>query len=122
MLNVSVNGISGSGLPPTATINEIRINSDPFSAAYHEPGNARVELETKSGEMKTQGSVYLGYRNSALDARNAFSLVKPPLDNRDAGGYVSGKLLGPRSSIFALAEQRHRDENIPVTAILPTGV
>src|SRR5262249_2167425 len=46
-LNVSVNGISDASLPPTATIKEIRINSDPFSAAYHEPGSARVEIETK---------------------------------------------------------------------------
>ena len=122
MLNISVNGISGSGLPPAATIKEIRINSDPLSAAYHEPGNARVEIETKSGEMKTQGSVFLGYRNSSLDARNAFSLVKPPLEDRDVGGYVSSKLFGPRSSIFAYAERRRRDETIPVTATLPTGL
>src|SRR5262249_46655328 len=49
-LNISVNGLSDAGLPPTATIKEIRINSDPFSAAYHEPGSARVEIETKGGD------------------------------------------------------------------------
>ncbi len=121
-LQISVNGISGSGLPPTATIKEIRINSDPFSAAYHEPGSARVEIETKSGDMKTQGSVYLGYRNSALDARNAFSLIKPPLEHRDVGGYVSSRLFGPRSSIFGLVERREHDETTPVTAYLPDSL
>jgi hypothetical protein len=119
-LNISVNGISGSGLPPTATIKEIRINNDPFSAAYHEPGSARVEIETKSGEGKTQGSVYLGYRNSALDARNAFTIIKPSLEHRDAGGYVGTK-LGKRASIFGLVERRSRDETTPVTAYLPDG-
>jgi hypothetical protein len=121
MLQISVNGISGSGLPPTATIKEIRINSDPFSAAYHEPGSARVEVETKSGDLKTRGSVYFGYRNSAFDARNAFSLIKPPLEYRDLGGYVSSKLFGPRSFIFGLVERRQHDETIPVTAYLPDG-
>jgi Carboxypeptidase regulatory-like domain/TonB dependent receptor-like, beta-barrel len=121
MLQISVNGISGSSLPPTATIKEIRINSDPFSAAYHEPGSARVEIETKSGDMKTRGSVFLGYRNSALDARNAFSLVKPPLEYRDVGGYVSSQLFGPRSFIFGLIERRQHDEATPITAFLPDG-
>ncbi len=121
VLQVSVNGISGSGLPPTATIKEIRINSDPFSAAYHEPGSARVEIETKSGEGKTQGSVYLGYRNSAIDARNAFTLIKPPLEHRDVGGYISSS-LGRRTSIFGLAERRERDETTPITANLTDGL
>lgn len=120
-LQISVNGISGSSLPPTATIKEIRINSDPFSAAYHEPGSGRVEIETKSGDQKTRGSVYLSYRNSSLDARNAFSIIKPPLEYSDAGGYVSTKLFGPRSFIFGLIERRRHDETTPVTAYLPDG-
>lgn len=120
-LNVSVNGLSGANLPPVATIKEIRINSDPFSAAYHEPGSARVDVETRGGDDLTQGSLYLGYRNSALDARNTFSGVKPPLEHNDAGGWWSSRLFGPRSFIFGLAERRRHDEAIPITAYLPDG-
>lgn len=120
-LDISVNGLAGASLPPTATIKEIRINNDPFSAAYHEPGSARVEIETKGGEGQLQSSLYLNYRHSALDARNAFSLVKPPLEYRDLGGWWSSKLFGPRSFIFGLVEQQHHNESIPVTAYLPDG-
>ena len=120
-LDVSVNGLSGASLPPLATIKEIRINNDPFSATYHEPGSARVEIETKGGDESIQGSIYLHYRQSALDARNSFSLVKPPLEHSDVGGWWSSKLFGPRSFIFGFVERQRHDETIPVTAYLPDG-
>src|SRR5262245_39900787 len=120
-LNISVNGLSDASLPPTATIKEIRINSDPFSAAYHEPGSARVEIETKGGEDLIQGSLYYGYRNSALDARNTFAPIKPPLEHNDVGGWYSSRLFGPRSFIFGLVERRRQEETIPIKATLPDG-
>jgi hypothetical protein len=120
-LDISVNGLAGASLPPVATIKEIRINNDPFAAAYHEPGSARVEIETKGGNEQAQASVYLNYRHSALDARNAFSLVKPLLEYRDLGAWWSSKLFGPRSFIFGLIERQRHDDNVPVTAYLPEG-
>jgi hypothetical protein len=120
-LNISVNGLAGASLPPVATIKEIRINNDPFSAAYHELGSARVEIETKGGTDLQQGSVYFNYRNGALDARNAFSLVRPPLEHRDVGGWWSSRLFNERSFVFALLERQAHEETIPVTAFLPEG-
>jgi hypothetical protein len=120
-LDISVNGLAGASLPPAATIKEIRINSDPFAASYHELGSARVEVETKGGDEQIQASIYFNYRNSALDARNAFSVVKPPLEYRDLGAWWSSKLFGPRSFIFGLVERQRHDDNIPVTAYLPEG-
>jgi Carboxypeptidase regulatory-like domain/TonB dependent receptor-like, beta-barrel len=120
-LNISVNGLSGASLPPAATIKEIRINSDPFSAAYHEPGSARVEIETKGGDDLMQGSVYFGHCNSTLDARNTFSSIKPPLEHNDVGGWWSSRLFGPRSFIFGLVDRQRHDETIPITATLPDG-
>src|SRR5262245_23296603 len=120
-LDISVNGLSGASLPPAATIKEIRINSDPFSAAYHEPGSARVEIETKGGDDLMQGSLYFGYRNSALDARNTFSLIRPPLEHNDVGGYWSSRLFGPRSFIFGLVQRQKHNETVPITATLPEG-
>nr|MDQ3013118.1 carboxypeptidase-like regulatory domain-containing protein [Acidobacteriota bacterium] len=120
-LDVSVNGLAGASLPPLATIKEIRINNDPFAASFHEPGSARVEIETKGGAEQVQASVYLNYRHSALDARNAFSLVKSPLEYRDLGAWWSSKLFGPRSFIFGLVERQRHDDNVPVTAYLPGG-
>jgi hypothetical protein len=120
-LNISVNGLAGASLPPAATIKEIRINNDPFSAAYHELGSARVEVETKSGDESVQASLYFNYRNDALDARNAFSLVRPPLEYHDAGAWWSSKLFNERSFIFALVERQAHNETLPVTAFLPEG-
>jgi hypothetical protein len=120
-LDISVNGLAGGSLPPTATIKEIRINNNPFSAAYHEPGSARVEIETSGGEELLRGSVYLNYHYSALDARNAFSPVKPPLEHQDVGGWLSSRLFNARSFIFGFIERQHHDQTVPVIAYLPTG-
>lgn len=121
-LQVSVNGVSGAKLPPVATIKEIRINSDPFAAAYHEPGSARVEIETKGGEEQVMGGLFFNYRNSALDARNAFSFDKPPLDHRNYGGYWSSRLFNSRSFIFGSFEQRRRNESNIISAYLADGL
>ena len=120
-LNITVNGLSGASLPPSATISEIRINSDPFSAAYHEPGSARVEIETRGGDDLAQGSLYFGYRNSAFDALNTFSKAKAPLEHNDLGGWWSSRLFGPRSFIFGLVERQRHDETIPINPTLPDG-
>jgi hypothetical protein len=120
-LEISVNGMAGAGLPPASMIKEIRINNDPFSAEHHEPGSARVEIETKGGDAQTQASVYFNYRNRALDARNAFAESRPPLEYRDLGGWWSSRLFGPRSFIFALYERQRHDEASPITAYLPEG-
>jgi hypothetical protein len=121
-IELSVNGVKGGKMPPTATIKEIRINSNPFAAAYHDPGSVRIEIETKGGEDRKQGGLFFTYRNSALDARNAFSLDKPPLEYRDFGGYWSSKLFGPRSFIFGYFERRAHDEANIISANLANGL
>lgn len=120
-LDISVNGMSGASLPPAATIKEIRINSDPFAASYHEPGMARVEIETKGGEEQRQAGAFFNYRNSAFDARNAFSAERAPLEYRDVGGWWSSKLFGPRSFIFGYFERQHHEETSTVSAYLLDG-
>jgi len=120
-MEISVNGMPGASLPPIAAIREIRINSDPFSAAYHEPGTARVEIETRGGGETVQAGGFFSYRNSALDARNAFSGDKPPLEYRDFGGWWSSRLFNSKSFIFGSFERRRHDETSIISAYLVDG-
>ena len=67
---------SDLGVSPSA-IQEIRINQDPYSAEFSRPGNARVEVITKSGAESVHGQLNLRLRNYLLDARNAFASERP---------------------------------------------
>jgi Carboxypeptidase regulatory-like domain len=75
---IMVDGFTGGRLPPREAIMQIRINSNPYSAEFSSGGgNGRVEIITRPGNDQWRGGGGWGYRNSALDARNAFALEKP---------------------------------------------
>lgn len=120
-LDIRVNGVAGAKLPPLVTIKEIRINNDPYAAAFHEPTAAHIEIETKGGSEQVQAGGFFEYRNSALDARNAFSFDKQPLEQRDYGGWWSSRLIGSQSFIFGAFEQRRHDASTIVSAFTPDG-
>src|SRR5947207_3442968 len=46
---IYVDGFTGGRLPPLASIREIRINSNPYSAEYDRPGFGRIEILTRPG-------------------------------------------------------------------------
>jgi hypothetical protein len=49
---IYIDGFTGGQLPPKSSIREIRINQNPFSAQYDQPGFGRVEIFTKPGTDK----------------------------------------------------------------------
>src|SRR5438105_11658461 len=46
---IYIDGFTGGQLPPKASIREIRINQNPFSAEYDKLGYGRIEILTKPG-------------------------------------------------------------------------
>src|SRR2546430_15521507 len=52
---IYIDGFSGGRLPPLASIREIRINANPFSAEYDRPGLGRIEIFTKPGTDRFRG-------------------------------------------------------------------
>jgi Carboxypeptidase regulatory-like domain len=87
-----VNGIEANGPGVTASaVQEVRINQNPYSARFSRPGRARLEIVTKSGTSSFHGSLNFLFRDSLFDARNAFTLVRPP-EHRE---YYEGSLTGP---------------------------
>jgi hypothetical protein len=87
-----VNGIeaNGPGVTPSA-VEEVRINNNPYSARFSRPGRARLEIITKGGSQDYHGSLNFLFRDSVLDASNAFATVKPP----ERRQYYEGSLTGP---------------------------
>lgn len=106
---IMIDGFSGGRLPPKEAIARIVYNQNPFSAEYSGPGFGRVEIVTKPGYGDWRGSGSFGYRNSALDARNAFARTKPDLSQQRYDFFVGGPVLKKRLSTSLFANRQDVD-------------
>lgn len=116
---IYVDGFSNGSMPPKDAIREIRINQNPFSAAYDQFGLGRIEILTKPGANKLHGSIEGNFGNNALDT-NAFSAIHALNPNVSVPGqpaytysYVYGGLNGPigKKSSFYLSVVRNELAN-----------
>ena len=103
---VIIDGFAGGRMPPRESIMQIRVNQNPFTAEYSQPGNGRVEIITKPGRDQWRGSFGFNLRNSSLDARNAFAVTKPDLNQNRYQFNLSGPIIAKKMSFFANAERR----------------
>src|SRR5262245_20502960 len=112
--NILVDGFSGGRLPPREAIARIVIGQNIYSAEYSNPGFGRVEIITKPGYGEWRGSGSFGYRNSALDARNAFAFPnKPDLAQQRFDFFMGGPLLKKRLSTSFFANRSDTDGSTP---------
>src|SRR6266852_283485 len=56
---IYIDGFTAGTLPPKASIREIRINQNPFSAEYDKLGYGRIEILTKPGTDQFHGQAFL---------------------------------------------------------------
>mgnify|MGYP000495341769 CR=1 FL=1 len=118
-VQVFVDGFRERGrIPPRSAIREIRINSNPFSAEFREPGRGRIEILTRPGTDLFRVNGFFDFNDEALNARNAFAPVRAPLQVRRYGGFLSGPILRNRASFFAELQRRELDENETVRATI----
>ena len=103
---ILVDGFSGGRLPPREAIFQIRVNQNPFTAEFSNPGFGRIEIVTKPGNDRWRGNVQFNMRNSALDARNAFALIKPAVRQERYGFNIGGPIIAKKMSFFANYEDR----------------
>jgi len=108
---IYIDGFTGGTLPPKASIREIRINQNPFSAEYDKLGYGRIEIFTKPGTDQWHGELYVSGNTSAFNSRNPFEVSTngaplPGYDSRQISGNV-GAPLSKKASIFFNIE--HRD-------------
>jgi hypothetical protein len=80
---IYIDGFTGGQLPPKSSIREIRINQNPFSAQYDQPGFGRIEIFTKPGTDKFHGNFQL----NGLD--KGFNTGSPFLAGASEPGYHS---------------------------------
>jgi len=117
--SVYVDGfLEGGRLPPKEAILMIRINANPFAAEYSEPGVGRIEIITKPGLGAMHGGFRFNFLDSALNARNPFSPIRPAFQSRTFNVFLSGPIIRNRWSYFLDAERREQDPNGVVNATI----
>jgi Carboxypeptidase regulatory-like domain/TonB dependent receptor len=107
---IYIDGFTAGQLPPKASIREIRINQNPFSAEYDKLGYGRIEIFTKPGTDKYHGQLFLTGNTAGFNSRNPFEVVP---DGTAPPGYestqFSGSIGGPinkKTSFFFNFERR----------------
>ena len=108
---IYIDGFTGGQLPPKASIREIRINQNPFSAEYDKLGYGRIEILTKPGTDQWHGQLFLTGTSSAFNARNPFEALpagtQPPgYESTQFSGNIGGP-LSKKASFFFNYEQRN---------------
>lgn len=113
---IYVDGFTGGRLPPRASIREIRINSNPFSAEYDRLGLGRIEILTKPGSDRYRGQVSFNFNDDSLNSRNPFTDKRPPHQSRQYGGNFGGPIVKHKSSFFIDFEKRDIDDDAVIVA------
>ena len=109
-VSLVVNGIeaNGPGVTPSA-VGEVKINQNPYSALFANPGRARLEISTKPGTPDFHGAVNFMARDAIFDAANAFAVQKPPESRQYYEGSLTGPLSHDKKTTFLLSLQDDLD-------------
>jgi hypothetical protein len=118
---IYIDGFTAGTLPPKASIREIRINQNPFSAEYDRLGYGRIEIFTKPGTDQFHGQLFLTGNTAGFNSRNPFESIPP---GTAPPGYhstqfstnVGGPLLSKKASLFFNIERRDISELSVVSA------
>src|SRR6266446_3300141 len=118
---IYIDGFTAGTLPPKASIREIRINQNPFSAEYDRLGYGRVEILTKPGTDQLHGQLFLTANTAAFNSRNPFEIIpagtQPPgYNSRQFSGEIGGPLVSKKASFFFNLERRDINELSVVSA------
>jgi hypothetical protein len=115
---IYIDGFSGGRMPPLASIREIRINSNPYSAEYDRPGFGRIEILTRPGSDRFRGQASFSFNNQSLNSRNPFASTRPPYMSRQYGGNLSGPISKKKSSFFLDFEKRDINDDALINATI----
>ncbi len=96
--------IVGTAIPAPDTIQEFRIQTANFDAAYGRGTGANVDLVSKSGTNKFHGSAWEFVRNNIFNANDFFSKLdgqpRPDLKQNQFGAAIGGPIFKEKTFFF----------------------
>jgi len=116
---ILVDGFANGRFPPKNTIREIRINRNPYSAAYDALGLNRVEIFTKPGTDTLHGNFTTSGNDDVFNSANPYTSVQPPYYTLNLDGNLSGP-INKKTGYFVSGTYNDLANNAIVDAINPT--
>jgi hypothetical protein len=121
--NVAADRVAYS--PPSAAVEEFKIQTATYDAAVGNAMGATVNLVTKSGTNNLRGQVYEWFRGAKFDAKNYFDekAGRPKRDYKDNrfGAAVGGPIARGRTFYFGNVEANPFEVPQPITLTVPTA-
>lgn len=114
---IYIDGFTAGELPPKASIREIRINQNPFSAEYDKLGYGRIEVFTKPGTDQFHGQFFLTGNTAGFNSRNPFEdlpagTAQPGYHTTQFSANVGGPLSKKASFFFNIERRDITDLNV----------
>src|SRR2546421_1392026 len=100
---IGANGAALIAVPAPETIQEFKVQTSLYDAAFGYSGGGNVQAVTKSGGNDFHGSLYEYFRNDALNANNPFlkaAGVKRPVVTRNIFGGLLGGQIKTDKAVF----------------------
>jgi hypothetical protein len=112
--NIRNNNLIRLSVPAPETIQEFKVQTSLYDAAFGRSGGGNIQAVTKSGANDFHGAGYEYFRDAALNANNPFlkaAGVKRPVLNRNVfGGLLGGPIKRERAFLF-FSYQGTRERN-----------
>ncbi len=116
-----VDGFSSNALPRKSAIVSIKVNQSSFDAEYHRLGIAIIEFTTKV-RNDFSGEFSFNFSDARLNAREPFSLVRYPRQEKSFDLYLTGPIKKDKTSFSLDTSNSNIFNTATVTALLPTGI
>ena len=115
---IFIDGFANTGqpLPPTASIREIRINQNPFSAENDRLGFGQIQILTRPGTDRLRGEAFFGLSDESLNSRNPFAQNRAPYQTRLWAAQAGGPVVRNKATFFFNFERRETDDNAVINA------
>lgn len=113
---ILVDQFTGAKIPNKASIREVRLNANPYTAEQENFGFGRIQIFTKPGATKVQGQSFFNYNNEHLNARNPFAPTSTPYLSKLYGANLSGPVFGKKGAYFFDFQRREVDDTATINA------
>jgi hypothetical protein len=106
--------------PSIDAIQEVRVQTNLYTAEVGRAAGAVVDLITKSGTNQLHGSVFEFLRNNVLDGRDFFAATRPELRQNQFGASVGGPIVKDKTFFFGDYEGFRQLRGGTATTTVPT--
>jgi carboxypeptidase family protein/TonB-dependent receptor-like protein len=108
--------------PPLETIEAVNVVTNSMDAETGMAGGAAINVVTKSGTNRFDGTLFEHHINSALKARNVFYYdpQKPKFLQNQWGGTIGGPIAKNKLFFFGSHERTDRESNVSRFFTVPT--